>query len=297
MTSSFPRLLVTGATGQLGRLVVAYIRERKPDAHITAMVRNVASAGDLADLGVTVVAGDYNEPASLDAAFVGIDRLLLISSNDLGARVAQHKNVIDAAQRAGVKLVIYTSLLHAETSTLGLANEHRATERDLRASGIAYAILRNGWYTENYTAGIAAALHSGTMLGSAANGRISAATRDDYAAAAATVLLDGAAVAEIFELAGDIAFTRAEFAQAVAHESGTPVTYTDLAQAQYTAALIGAGLPAEFADLLAESDAAAAHGALYDDSGTLSRLIGRPTTPLATAVAAALAPARAAIMP
>jgi NAD(P)H dehydrogenase (quinone) len=216
--------------------------------------------------------------------------VLLISSSEVGRRTPQHRNVIDAAKAAGVKLLAYTSILRADTSPMALAVEHRETEALIRASGIPFVLLRNSWYTENYTGTIAAALQHGAVLGAAGEGRISSAARADYAAAAAAVLVSPESQAgKAYELAGDSAFTLSEYAADITKQSGKPVVYKNLPEADYKAALQGVGLPEAFAALLAESDAKAAKGALYDDSRQLSRLIGRPTTTMAQSVAAALA--------
>lgn len=283
-------ILVTGATGQLGRLVIQALLKSVPAAQIVAAVRSPEKASDLAALGVVVRKADYSEPETLDSAFVGIDKALLISSNKLGQRSAQHQAVIDAAKRAGVKLLAYTSVLHADTSALGLAAEHRETEDYLRASGLPFALLRNGWYHENYTASVPPALAHGAHFGSAGEGRISSAARADYAAAAAAVLTASDNQAgKVYELAGDDSYTLKDFAALIAKQSGQPVVYTDLPEADFKAALIGVGLPEPIAELLANSDAAAAKGALFDDSHQLSKLIGRATTPLAASIAASLA--------
>lgn len=281
-------IVITGATGQLGRLLIADLLKKVPAARIVAAVRDVGKAADLAALGVQVRHADYEAPATLDAAFQGASKVLLISSNALGQRVAQHRNAIDAAKRAGVKLLAYTSVLHADTSKLGLAAEHRETEAAVLASGLPYTLLRNGWYMENYTAGLGGALEHGVLLGGAGEGRIAAAARADYAAAAVAVLLSEAPVQPIYELAGDRAFTLAELAAELALQAGKAVAYNNLDEAAYREALLGFGLPAGLAALIADSDAAAAQGALFDDSHCLSKLIGRPTTTLAAAVRVAL---------
>ncbi|MDB5500835.1 MAG: qorB [Tardiphaga sp.] len=290
MTTQQPRILVTGASGQLGRLVIDHLLKIVPATRIVAAMRDPAGGAALAAQGVTVVPADYSKPETLDAAFAGIDRVLLISSNALGERVAQHRNAIDAAKRAGVKLLAYTSVLRADTSGLGLAEEHRQTEAALRASGVPFVLLRNGWYNENYTASIPSALAHNALLGSAGDGRISSAARADYAAAAAAVLTSTEDQAgRIYELAGDDAYTLSQFAAEVSKQAGKPLAYMNLPEADFKAALAGAGLPAPLAELLANSDAAAAEGALFDDGNQLSRLIGRPTTPFAQTIAAAVA--------
>ena len=283
--------VVTGASGQLGRLALTELRRLAPDARLVGLVRDPARAEDLTKLGIEVRQADYDAPDTLAAALAGADRVLLVSSSEVGRRADQHRNVIAAAKAAGVRLLAYTSLLHADRSPLALAEEHRATEDALRASGLPVVVLRNGWYTENYTGGAAAAVQHGVVLGAARSGRISAAARADYATAAATVLAGdiGAYAGQTLELAGDHAFTLAEYAAELARQSGKPVAYSDLPEADYRAALEGFGLPAPAAAIYAESDAKAADDALFDEGGTLGRLIGRPTTPLASSVAAALA--------
>ena len=282
-------LAVTGTTGKLGQLVVAALLEQLPPGKIAALVRAPAMASELAAKGVIVREADYDRPETLGPALAGVTKLLLISGSEIGRRVPQHKAVIDAAKAAGVKLIAYTSLLHADTSSLGLADEHRQTEVLLKESGVPYVLLRNGWYTENYTASIPAALQHGALLGSAGEGRIASATRADYAAAAAAVLADPEHQAgRIYELAGDEAYTLAEFAAELSRQSGRDVVYRNLPEADYRAALVGAGLPDPVAAMLAQSDAAAGQGALFDDGHQLSKLVGRPTTPLTDVIAAAI---------
>ncbi|WP_145509111.1 SDR family oxidoreductase [Yersinia alsatica] len=282
-------IAVTGATGQLGRLVINALLKKVPASEIIAAVRHPEKASDLAALGLQVRKADYSQPATLDAAFQGVDKLLLISSSEVGQRVAQHTAVINAAKHAGVKLLAYTSLLHADKSILGLGEEHRATEALLRESGLPVVLLRNGWYTENYAASIAPALAHGAFIGAVGNGRIASAARADYAQAAAAVLTQEGQAGKVYELAGDDSYTLAEFAAEIARQSGKPVVYQDLSEADFKQALISAGLPEGFASMLADSDAGAAQGGLFDDSHTLSKLIGRPTTPYAKVIAATLA--------
>jgi NAD(P)H dehydrogenase (quinone) len=281
-------IIVTAASGQLGRLVIAELLKRVPAENIVAAVRDPAKAVDLADQGVLVRHADYNDPATLGAALEGATKVLLISSNDLGKRVSQHRNVIDAAARAKVGLLAYTSVLHADSSTLSLAGEHRATEEAVRASGLPYSLLRNGWYVENYTVSLGGAIAHGALAGGAGEGRISAAARADYAEAAAVVLASSGAVEQVYELAGDTAFTLAELAAEVSRQSGKTIPFHNLPQKDYAELLVNVGLPAPLADLIADSDAQAAQGALFDDSRTLGKLIGRPTISLADAVKAAL---------
>lgn len=281
-------IAVTGATGQLGRLVIDALLKTVNPREIVALVRDPLKARDLNTKGVVVRKADYNQPETLRSALVGIQRLLLISSSEVGQRKAQHRAVIEAAKSSGVQLLAYTSLLHADSSTLGLAVEHRDTEQALAESGLNYVLLRNGWYSENYTASVPPAVEHGSILGSAQLGRISSAAREDYADAAAVVLTGEGQAGKVYELAGDESYSLSELAVEVGKQSGKTVVYNDLPQEQYKAALIGMGLPEGFAVLLADSDAAAAKGDLFDDSRQLSQLLGRPTTPIAQSVSAAL---------
>ncbi|MFD3247135.1 SDR family oxidoreductase [Rahnella aquatilis] len=281
-------IAITGATGQLGRLVIAALLKKVPANQIIAAVRNPQKAQDLADLGIEVRQADYSQPATLDSAFKGVEKLLLISSSEVGQREAQHNAVIDAAKRAGVKLLAYTSLLHADKSPLGLGVEHRATEKALSESGVPFVLLRNGWYTENYAASIAPALAHNAFIGSVGEGKISSAARQDYAEAAAAVLTQENQAGKIYELAGDDAYTLTEFTAEIARQSGKKVDYINLPEAEFAKALLGAGLPEGLANMLADSDAGAGKGGLFDDSHTLSKLIGRPTTPVKDVIATTL---------
>lgn len=284
-------IAVTGATGQLGRLVIDALLTRVGANEVVALVRDPAKAQDLAAKGVTVRRGDYSQADTLSTALAGVDRLLLISSNELGQRAAQHRAVVDAAKAAGVQFIAYTSLLHADSSVLGLAAEHLDTEAALRESGVPHALLRNGWYSENYAASIPAALEHGAVLGSAQDGKIASASRADYALAAAVVLTTDGQDGKVYELAGDAAYTLTQFAENIASQSGKAVVYNDLPEQAYKEALLGFGLPEGIASLLADSDAGAAKGALFDDSKVLSQLIGRPTTPISETVRQALSAA------
>ena len=277
-------IAITGATGQLGQHVIESLLKTVPASQIVAIVRNPAKATTLSQQGITVRQADYSDEAALTTALQGIDKLLLISSSEVGQRAPQHRNVINAAQAAHVKFIAYTSLLHADTSPLGLADEHVATEKMLAESGIAYALLRNGWYTENYLASAPAALEHGVFIGAAGEGKIASATRADYAAAAARVISEDGHAGKIYELAGDAGWTLSQLAAELAKQSGKKVVYQNLSEADFAAALKGVGLPAGLADMLADSDTGASKGGLFDDSHTLSKLIGRPTTSLADSV-------------
>lgn len=289
MSHASPRLLVTAATGQLGRKVIAELLKKVPAAEVAVAVRDASKAADLAAAGVEVRVADYAQPADWDAALAGIERVLLISSNALGQRTIQHRNVIEAAARAGVKLIAYTSVLRADSSALSLAGEHRETEELLRASGLPTVLLRNGWYTENLSASLPHELVSGVRFGSAGDGRFSSASRDDYAAAAAIVLTENGHAGKTYELAGDNAYTLTEYAAEASQLSGKQVVYHNLPEAEFRDGLIKAGLPLQYAELLANSDVGAAGGALFDDSRQLGKLIGRATTPLTETLRATLA--------
>ncbi len=274
-------IAITGATGQLGRLAIAALKAR--GAQPIALARDPAKAPDL---GVETRAFDYNstDPAMLH----GVSTLVLISSNDFNDRAGQHLRTIMAAKVAGVGRILYTSVLKGDASPMILAQDHIATEAALREIGISATILRNGWYTENFTGALGPAIQHGAIIGAAGEGRISSAARKDYAEAIAVTALDAAHVGKTYELAGDTAHTGAEFAAAVATASGKPVAYVSMPQSEYAKALQGFGLPEGFPMVIADSDACAANGALFDDSHTLSRLIGRPTTPISTTISAAL---------
>ena len=275
-------IAVTGATGQLGRLAVAALKAKGADP--VALVR---SPGKAADLGVDARAFDYTKADP--AALKGVDVLVLISSNDFNDRAGQHKAVIKAAQQAGVGRIIYTSILKGDKSPMILAEDHIETEAALAASGLSTTILRNGWYTENYTGSLAGALQAGAMIGASGEGRISSAARADYAEAIAVTASQPGHEGQIYELAGDTAHSMAEFAAEVGRQAGRILPFNTLPPETYVGILTGFGLPEAFAQVLADSDVQAAQGALFDNSRTLSRLIGRPTTPIAQTIARALA--------
>ncbi|EGT4384968.1 SDR family oxidoreductase [Cronobacter malonaticus] len=283
-------IAITGATGQLGQRVIDTLLNTVAAQEIVAIVRNPAKAAALSARGVQVRAADYNDAAALTAAFAGVEKLLLISSSEVGQRATQHRNVIDAAKTAGVKLIAYTSLLHADRSPLGLAEEHVATEKMLADAGVPYVLLRNGWYTENYLASVPPALEHGVFIGSAGDGKIASASRQDYAEAAAKVLTLDNQAGRVYELAGDHAWTLGDLTALLSKETGKTVAYQNLSEADFAAALTGAGLPEGFAKLLADSDVGASKGGLFDDSRQLSVLIGRPTTSLEASLRESLKP-------
>jgi NAD(P)H dehydrogenase (quinone) len=273
---------ITGATGQLGRIAISKLKEKVPADNIVALVRSPQKASDL---GVEAREADYDKPETLDVALKGIDTLLLISASEVGKRAVQHKHVIEAARKAGVKWIVYTSLLHADSSSLNLAGEHLATEAALKEAGIPFTFLRNGWYTENYTGSIAGALAGGAFLGSAADGKISLASRKDYAEAAVAILTTEGQQGKVYELAGDEACTLSDLAAEISHQTGKHIPYKDLSAAEYAAILKNFGLPEGLPEAIAGWDVSASKGDLFDDSHQLSKLIGRPTTPLAESVA------------
>ena len=275
-------IVVTGATGQFGRHVVeSLLAKGVPADQIVATGRNVDK---IADLGVTVKRAAYEDPASLREAFAGADKVLLVSGTEFGSRVQQHRNAIEAAKEAGVGLIVYTSAPKADTTDMRLAEEHLGTERVLAESGVPYVILRNSWYIENYN--LEQALAHG-LFGAAGDGKIAAAPRADYAEAAASVLAGEGHEGRVYELGGE-PFTLAELAAEISRQSGTEVTYTDLGEEKYSEMLVGVGVPAPAAAILADSDSAASRGALFVERTDLEGLLGRPVTPLATAIRSAL---------
>ncbi|MFE3261086.1 SDR family oxidoreductase [Nocardia sp. NPDC059229] len=278
---------VTGASGQLGRLVVEALL-KDGSQPVVAVVRDPAKVADLAVRGVEVRVASYDDPEALERAFQGVDRVLLVSGNEFTKRVAQHTNVLRAAERAGVKLLAYTSIPQAGRNPLILAQEHIGTEAALAGASIPTVLLRNGWYWENYTGGLAHAIETGVLYGAAGEGKVSGAARADYAEAAARVLTTDGHEGKVYELGGDETLSYAELAQVISEVAGKPVRYQDLPQADYAAALQGAGLDAGYAAALADADAGIADGILAVDSGDLQRLLGRPSTPVAEVFRAAL---------
>ncbi|KUL80466.1 MULTISPECIES: SDR family oxidoreductase [unclassified Streptomyces] len=280
-------IVVTGATGHLGRHVVEQLLEKVPAEQVSAVARTPEKAADLAARGVRVAVADYNAPETFDGLFAAGDKVLLISGSEVGNdRVAQHRTVIEAAEAAGVALLAYTSA--PGTLTAALADDHRATEEMLLASGLPYVLLRNGWYHENYTENLAPVLAHDAVTHAAGDGRISSAARADYAAAAVAVLTGEGHENKTYELGGDVAWSMGEYAAELSRQTGREIAENPVSAEALTGILTGAGLPAPFAAILAGVDASIAQGELVVDSGDLSRLAGRPTTPLADAIAAAL---------
>lgn len=280
-------IVVTGATGHLGRHVVEQLLEKVPAEQITAVVRNETKAADLAARGVKLAIADYNAPETFDGLFAAGDKVLLISGNEFDkGRPQQHQIVIDAAKAAGVALLAYTSA--PGSLTAALADDHRATEQALTASGVPYALLRNGWYHENYTEQLAPVLEHNAVVAAAGEGRVSSASRADYAAAAVAVLTGEGHEGKTYELGGDEAWGFAEYAAELSRQTGKEIVYNPVSVEAYTGILTGAGLPAPLAAVLAGVDASIEKGELVVSSGDLSRLAGRPTTPLSEAITAAL---------
>jgi NAD(P)H dehydrogenase (quinone) len=281
-------IIVTGATGKLGRLVVEQLLEKVPAEQVTAVVRSAGKAADLAERGARIAVADYNAPETFDGLFAAGDKVLLISGNEVANdRVAQHRVVIDAAKAAGVALLAYTSA--PGTLSAALADDHRGTEEALRDSGVPYVLLRNGWYHENYTENLAPVLAHHAVVAAAGEGRVSSASRADYAAAAVAVLTGEGHANTTYELGGDVAWSFAEYAAELSRQTGETIAYRRVTVEELTGILTGAGIPEPVAGVLAGVDTSIEKGELVVDSGDLSRLIGRPTTPLAEAVAAALA--------
>ncbi|HEJ9692949.1 SDR family oxidoreductase [Proteus mirabilis] len=281
-------IAITGATGLLGQHVIENLLQTVPANQIVAFARDVKKGSSLSQKGVLVRQADYNDKASLITALQGVDKLLLISSSEVGKRTIQHRNVIEAAKSADVQFIAYTSILHADRSPLSLHVEHVETEKMLADSGISYTLLRNGWYTENYLASVPAALEHGVFLGAAGDGKIASATRADYALVAARVISEEGHIGKVYELAGDEAWTLEQLAKELTKQSGKQVIYNNLSQADFVAALKTAGLPDKLSNMLADSDIGASKGGLFDDSHTLSKLIGRRTTTLAESIKAIL---------
>ncbi|GAA2786518.1 NmrA family NAD(P)-binding protein [Streptomyces showdoensis] len=286
-------IVVTGATGQLGRLVIDALLATVPAESVAAVVRDKEKAADLAERGVELRIADYGRPETLAGAFGAGDRVLLISGSEVGQRVAQHTAVVAAAKAAGVAQLAYTGILGGPEADFLLAEEHKATERAILDSGLPYTFLRNGWYTENYTANLAPVLAHGTVVANAGEGRIASAARADYAAAAAAVLTGPAEehLNRAYELNGDVSWSLAEYAAEVARLSGREIGHADVPAATHLEILTGAGVPQPFAEILVDVDRAVAQGALASRGDDLARLIGRPTTPIAETIAAALADA------
>ena len=282
-------IAVTGATGQLGRLVLEELLASQEPAALVAVVRDAGKAEELRARGVQVRVADYSDPAALAAALAGVDKLLLVSGSEVGSRVAQHANVVNAAKAAGVGFIAYTSVLAADTTPLSLAPEHKATEELIRASGLDYTILRNGWYTENYVQAVATARQTGAVVAAAGDGRVASAARADYAAAAAAVLSSAGHEGRVYELSGDYAWDFKELATAITAIAGREVVYQPVSAPELVEVLTTAGLDQGTAGFLAALDTDTQAGLLAIVTGELSGLIGRPTTPLLQALRSATA--------
>lgn len=282
-------ILVTGASGKLGKLAIASLIQRgiKPD-EIIATVREPEKAYYLIEMGVNIRYADYDYPETFSNIMSEVDSVVLISSSQLGKRVKQHMTVIDAAKKASIKHIVYTSLLHADSSSLGIAKEHVETEQAIYGSGIPYTILRNGWYSENYTDQIKSSFSQGVIMGCAGSGRLSTASRADYAEAIATVLTSKHHEGKIYELAGDQSFTLSEYASNLSFLSGKQISYQNFSKEVYRDTLIHYGLPEDIAELLSDSEYGASKGELYESSQTLSKLIDRDTTPIQKSIKDAL---------
>jgi NAD(P)H dehydrogenase (quinone) len=286
------KIAITGVTGHLGQLVVQKLKEKITADHIVGLVRSLEKASGLG-LDIETRLADFEKPETLDRALAGIDTLLLISGSEMGKRPAQHANIIRAAKKNHVNWIVYTSLLHADTSSISLADEHLATEADLQRSGIPYTLMRNGWYTENYTHSLAGAIAGGAFIGSAKNGKISSAARADYAAAAVAILTTPGHEGKVYELAGDDSWTLSDLAAETSRQTGKDIAYVDMPEAEYANALASFGLPEALCQAIAGWDVSASTGALFDDSKVLSKLTGKPTTLMSVIVAKELEDAAA----
>ncbi len=279
---------VTGASGQLGRLTVEALLNRNAGP-VVAIVRDPDKVRDLAERGVEVRQASYDDPQALDRALAGVNRVLLVSGNEFGKRVGQHGNVIEAAARAGVELIAYTSIPRADENSMILAQEHRGTEEVLANSTVPHVFLRNSWYWENYLNGVEATLESGVLYGAAGGGRVAAAARGDYAEAAAVVLTTDGHAGRVYELGGDEHLSLADVAQVISSASGKQVRYRDLPESELAAGFEKAGVPSAFAQVLADSDTGLRAGWLDVTSGDLQKLIGRSSTSAAEVLGRALA--------
>lgn len=282
------KIAITGATGQLGNLVIEQLLQLTAAQNIVALVRNIDKAEHFKVQGIEPREFDYDRPETLVPALLGIDKLLLISANEIGRRTPQHQAVIDAAKVAGVPYLAYTSLLRADTSPLGLAQEHRETEKLIQDSGITYTFLRNNWYSENYLAGVAHTIEIGTLFGAAQDGRISSASRIDYAEAAAKVLTSTGHENKTYELAGSESFSLSDLATFIGQAVNKDIIYQNLSAEEYTQGLTQAGLPAGLVDVIVDADIQTIQGAMYSDSKDLEQLIGHKTTSIQDAIKAAL---------
>ena len=282
------KIAITGATGQLGNLVIEQLLQLTAAQNIVALVRKIDRAEHFKVQGIELREFDYDRPETLVPALLGIDKLLLISANEIGRRTPQHQAVIDAAKVAGVPYLAYTSLLRADTSPLGLAQEHRETEKLIQDSGITYTFLRNNWYSENYLAGVAHTIEIGTLFGAAQDGRISSASRIDYAEAAAKVLTSTGHENKTYELAGSESFSLSDLATFIGQAVNKDIIYQNLSAEEYTQGLTQAGLPAGLVDVIVDADIQTIQGAMYSDSKDLEQLIGHKTTSIQDAIKAAL---------
>ena len=282
------KIAITGATGQLGNLVIEQLLQLTTAQNIVALVRNIDKAEHFKVQGIELREFDYDRPETLVPALSGIDKLLLISANEIGRRTPQHQAVINAAKVAGVPYLAYTSLLRADTSPLGLAQEHCETEKLIQDSGITYTFLRNNWYSENYLAGVAHTIEIGTLFGAAQDGRISSASRIDYAEAAAKVLTSTGHENKTYELAGSESFRLSDLATLIDQAANKDIIYQNLSAEEYTQGLTQAGLPAGLVDVIVDADIQSIQGAMYSDRKDLEQLIGRNTTSIQDAIKAAL---------
>lgn len=274
------KIAITGANGQLGQLIIEALLKETAAQNIIALVRDLNKAESLKHKGIEIRHFDYDAPETLTLALYDINKLLLISANEIGHRLPQHKAVIDAAKKAGIHYIAYTSLLNADSSPLELAQEHRETETLIQESGLTYTLLRNNWYNENYLGNVAHTVEIGILYGAAQDGKISSAARQDYAEAAAKILTSSGHDNKIYELAGSTSFTLSDLAKYISEATHKPVKYQNLSIEDYTKGLTEAGLLSSLIDVIVDADRQTANGAMLSTSKDLETLIGRKTTPI-----------------
>jgi NAD(P)H dehydrogenase (quinone) len=274
-------IVVTATSGHLGRLIVTDLLDRGiPATDIVAGARKPEAIADLADAGVRTTRIDYDDPATIEAAISTGDTFVLISGAFTPDRNRQHADAVAAATRAGAGHIVYTSGLRASESPSPIAASHAPTEDAVRASGLPFTILRNGWYTENYAANIPTARETGVLLASVSEGRVASASRRDFASAVGAVVTSEGHLGQTYELSGDVAWTYDDLAAALSEVLGRDVVHKPVSSAEHLEILKDAGVPEQFAEMGVAVDGAIAAGAFAYQNGDLARLLGRPTTPL-----------------